>query len=116
MKSPIHGFGVFAVRKIGRGSLIGRVKGIPKHFSQFPRRILLRRGFETSKDTYVVPERGSVAWFFNHSRTPNCAYSIPLREITALRDILPGEELTLDYHQTTTWTEHEKHWKGGLPP
>ena len=93
-----------------------RVEGTPKHFSKFPEDLLLRRGLETSKDTYIVPERGSVAWSLNHSRAPNCAYSIPRREVTALRDILPGEELTLDYHQTTTWPEHEKHWKGDVPP
>ena len=115
-KSPIHGNGVFASGPIRAGTPVASLTGEPRHYSSFPRDLLLARGFEVAKDTYVDPDRGSPAWFFNHSGTPNCRYSITTREVTALREISPGEELTLDYCGTTTWEGYGELWKGGTPP
>lgn len=35
--------------------------------------------------------------YMNHSRTPNCEWFIKEKYIIAARDILEGEELTIDY-------------------
>lgn len=114
--SPIHGEGVFAAATIRRGALVAAVTGEPKHYTSFPRDLLLTRGFEVAKDTYIVPDKESPAWYFNHSDTPNCKYSAGARNITALREITPGEELTIDYNETTTWAGYAELWKEGAPP
>lgn len=115
-QSPIHGRGVFASGPIHEGASVASLTGEPRHYASFPKDLLLARGFEVAKDAYIIPDRGSPAWFFNHSSAPNCQYSIKTREITALREISPGEELTLDYNATTTWEGYGALWKGGTPP
>jgi len=115
-ESPIHGRGVFATVRIPRGTVVEEIEGKPKHYSKIPSGLLLRRGMEVSKDVYIVPAEGSVGWFLNHSERPNCAYDVSTREIRATKDILRGEELTIDYHETTTWPGYVTLWKGGKPP
>jgi uncharacterized protein len=115
-ESPIHGRGVFATVRIPKGTLVEEIKGKPQRYSKIPTALLLRRGMEVSKDVYIVPAEGSVGWFLNHSETPNCTYDISTREIRATKDILRGEELTIDYLETTTWPGYATFWKGGKPP
>ena len=115
-ESPIHGLGVFAAGAISAGATTATVTGEPKHYSLFPQDLLLMRGFEVAEDTYIVPDRESPAWSFNHSNAPNCRYSVETRTVTALRDISPGEELTIDYRDTTTWGGYEALWKQDVPP
>jgi SET domain-containing protein len=115
-ESPIHGRGVFATAKIPRGTVVEKIKGKPRHYSKIPAALLLRRGMEASRDIYVVPAEGSVGWFLNHSDRPNCSYDISTREIRATNDIRRGEELTINYHETTTWPGYAALWKGGKPP
>jgi len=115
-ESPIHGRGVFATVRIPKRTVVEEIKGKPQRYSKIPPALLLRRGMEVSKDVYVVPAEGSVGWFVNHSERPNCTYDISTREIRATKDIIPGEELTIDYHETTTWPGYAALWKGGKPP
>ena len=115
-KSKIHGQGIFATEEILKGTVVERLVGMPQHYSSIPLALLLRRSFEVSKDNYVVAVKGSVGWFLNHSDRPNCTYNITTREITTTRKIRKGEELTLDYHETTTWPGYAALWKGGKPP
>lgn len=114
--SPIHGQGVFATEKISKGTVVEKIKGKQQHYSKIPAALLRRRGMEASKDVYVVPTEGSVGWFLNHSGRPNCTYDISTREIRAIKDIRQGEELTIDYHVTTTWPGYAALWKGDKPP
>ena len=114
--SPIHGRGVFASGPIRAGATVAVLTGDPKQHSSFPRDLLLMRGFEVSKDTYVVPEETSPAWYFNHSAVPNCSYKIKSRSIGTLREISEGEELTIDYRATTTWEGYVALWRGDRPP
>ena len=116
MKSQIHGRGVFAKEALPKGTVVERLTGRPQHYSRIPAALLLRRSFEASKDTYVVAVKGSVGWFLNHSDRPNCTYDIGTREITTTREIRKGEELTLDYHETTTWPGYAALWKVSKPP
>jgi SET domain-containing protein len=115
-ESPIHGLGVFATVRIPRGTVVEKIKGKPRLYSEIPKALLVRRGMEVSKDVYVVPAEGSVGWFVNHSGRPNCTYDISSREIRARRDVRRGDELTIDYHETTTWPGYAALWKGGKPP
>ena len=115
-ESPIHGRGVFATVRIPKGTLVERIEGRPQHYSKIPTALVLRRGMEVSKDVYIVPAEGSVGWFLNHSDRATCTYDISPREIRAMKDIRRGEELTIDYHQTTTWPGYVTMWKGGKPP
>jgi SET domain-containing protein len=115
-KSRVHGQGIFAMEGLPKGSVVDRIAGTPQHYSSIPVALLLRRSFEVSKDNYVVAMKGSVGWFLNHSDRPNCTYDISTREITTTRKIRKGEELTLDYHETTTWPGYAALWKGDKPP
>ena len=115
-ESPVHGRGVFAGGPIRAGATIAVLTGVPKLYSSFPRDLLLARGFEAEKDMYVVPEKGSPAWYLNHSEAPNCRYSIETRSVTASREISAGEELTIDYRDTTTWRGYASLWKEDVPP
>ena len=115
-KSQIHGRGIFATEALPKWTIVERLAGRPKHYSRISAALLLRRSFETSKDNYVVAEKESVGWLLNHSDRPNCAYDILTREITTTRKIRKGEELTLDYHETSTWPGYAALWKGGKPP
>ena len=115
-KSPIHGRGVFATVMIPKTTVVEEIKGEPQCYSKIPAVLLLRRGMEVSKDVYIVPAEGSVGWFLNHSDRPNCTYDNSTREIRTTKDILGGEELTIDYHDTTTWPGYAALWKGGRPP
>ncbi len=115
-KSQVHGKGVFATEGLPKGTLVDRIAGRPRHYSSIPAALLLRRSFEVSKDNYVVAKKGSVGWFLNHSDRPNCTYDIQTREIATKKKIRKGEELTLDYHETTSWPGYAALWKGGKPP
>ena len=97
-KSPVHGKGVFAVRRIRKGQYIGTFEG----------RSTTRDG------TYVlwlVEDDGSETGihgendlrFLNHSRRPNAE----LREVdlSALRNIQPGAEIYIDYGES--WEDVE---------
>jgi len=115
-KSQIHGRGIFATEALPKGTVVERLAGMPQHYSRISAALLLRRSFEVSKDTYVVAKKESVGWLLNHSDRPNCTYDIRTREITTTRMIRKDEELTLDYHETTTWLGYASLWKGGKPP
>ena len=115
-ESPIHGQGVFATARISKGTVMEKIEGKPRHHSEIPEALLRRRGMEVSKDVYVVPKEGSLGWFLNHSDRPNSTYNISTREIRAIRNIHRGEELTIDYHETTTWPGYAALWKDAKPP
>lgn len=110
--SKIHGVGVFAIRDIPKGTrifpedeteLVWQKKSA-LGLDELPEEI--RRLYDqfcliTAKgETYGCPKNFNlmtVAWYLNHSKTPNVGCS---KDYTffALRDIRMGEELTADYH------------------
>jgi len=105
-KSRIQGKGVFAKRKIPKGTRIIEYQGerisVTNLFAE------LKEGkqasiysFGLSRDTVIDGARnGNDARFFNHSCQPNCeVYIFDERVyIYAMREIVKGEELTFDYH------------------
>ena len=79
--SPIHGFGIYASKRINKGTLIG----ITHHV-------------HSNAENGVI--RTPLGGFGNHSDTPNC-FKLLMEDTTwwigANEDIDPGEELTWKY-------------------
>ena len=86
-RSSIHGRGLFAGNRIPAGCVIGWIEGSP---------------CERDGDHVLwISEREAIEVtcnlrFINHSDNPNACYYDDL-SVVALRDILPGEEITHDY-------------------
>jgi len=106
-RSRVHGRGVFALRRIRKGTRIIEYLG-----ERISHRVADRRyedhdendnhTFLFSVDRGLVIDagvEGNDARFINHSCEPNCESVIERRRvfIDALRDIAPGEELSYDY-------------------
>jgi len=99
------GHGVLSKVPIPRGAVVIRYKGRAKWIWDIPER-LWDHCLQIGYDSYVVPSVGSFGWFLNHSCEPNCAIERD-REIVALRDIAPGEEITFDYSTNVGWRGFE---------
>jgi hypothetical protein len=105
-RSPIHGRGVFALRKIGKGERIIEYTGERLSHDEADRRYPVDDSNHTMlfivDDTTVIDatRKGSSARWINHSCRPNCE-SVDEEGriyIEATRAIRPGEELTYDYN------------------
>jgi SET domain-containing protein len=105
--SEIQGLGAFATKRIVRGELLGEVEGTERHFSALDA-YNLSMAFESRPDHYIVADPKSVGRYLNHSSEPNCR--VAGLKITAGRDIEAGEELTIDYFETTTWKDYKLPW------
>jgi uncharacterized protein len=105
--SRIHGRGVFALRRIRKGTRIIEYLGDRITHAQADRRYddhdeNDNHTFLFSVDRSLVIDAevgGNDARFINHSCGPNCESVIERRRvfIDALRDIAAGEELSYDY-------------------
>lgn len=104
VRPGLAGQGVFAVRQIRRGQVIGLVTGHIEYGPEFTRSTY---GIEMA--TNVTLDPAPPFRFLNHSCEPNCelfswldeeqdcrAEEVPLR-VQSLRTIQPGDELTIDY-------------------
>lgn len=106
-KSKIEGFGVFATARITKNTRIINYAGqkISNAESRTREHRYLKQGhiwcFElTSRSAIDANVGGNDARFINHACKPNCYSQIidGVIWIKAARTILPGEELTYDYH------------------
>lgn len=106
--SPIHGVGVFAIRPIPKGvnpmqeQRAADFKEIPvAELSDLPEPLLklVKDMCPEQAEHYDIPPFSlneiGVSYYLNHSKTPNMGEEEG--EFVALRDIEPGEELTVDY-------------------
>lgn len=111
-KSGIHGEGVVAGAALAARRKIGEVGGrwvrLPeaRRWAERRARIYL---IEVSRRLALDCSRGNALGKLNHSCEPNCYLRVFRRhvEVYALRDIRPGEELTVDYGETPH--------RGGMP-
>ena len=106
--SPIHGRGVFALRRIPKGTRIIEYKGNLITEKEADRRY--SRIHENSPHTMLfsldgglvidATRRGNSARWINHSCAPNCEIEEEGHRIfiEARRDIRLGDELTYDYN------------------
>jgi SET domain-containing protein len=107
--SPIHGTGVFATRKIKKGTWIVEYTGERISHEEADRRYDDDAMPQHHTFLFTLDDRecidasvdGSDARYINHSCDPNCeAVWVPREReiwIVALRDIAKGEELSYDY-------------------
>ena len=111
--SAIEGIGVFALRKIPKGcrDMFSTAKQNPEEWKPIERKLIeelpehARKLVETyclyDEFNYYVPEQGfkrmDLVNFLNHSDEPNVLSINDGEFFEALRDILPGEELLVDY-------------------
>ena len=106
--SKIHGIGCFADVRIEKGAYV-RVwstedsRWVPlKTAHASPHKELIKRfGIRTTGGYWAPIDflRISVGWYMNHSETPNLASDDGDVTYYALRDIEPGEEVTIDYRR-----------------
>ena len=106
--SSIQGLGAFAFRPIGKGTRIVEYLGeriTPEEADERYDDDAMERPhtflFTVNKKTVIDAARqGNEARFINHSCEPNCEAVVEDGRvfIQAVHDILPGAELTYDYH------------------
>lgn len=95
MKSRMHGYGVFAGKKIRKGEKIEECY------------IIFSRGGDRKLENYYFDAKGKYATFlgygaiYNHADEPNTDYTIGINKCIATfkakRTIKKGEELTITY-------------------
>jgi SET domain-containing protein len=105
--SPLHGLGVFATRRIKKGSRVIEYLGERISHAEADRRYDHKDENDNHTFLFIVDARtvidagvdGNEARFVNHGCEPNCESVIVNRRvfIEAIRDIAAGEELTYDY-------------------
>jgi hypothetical protein len=105
--SPVHGSGVFALRKIRKGTTLIEYLGDRVSHEEVDERYADK--LETDSHTFLFTvnskividagRNGNDARFINHSCDPNCESTIKKKRvfIEAIRTIQPGEELNYDY-------------------
>jgi SET domain-containing protein len=116
-RSPIAGLGAFARSRIRKGARIVEYMGERIGTEEADVRYAAGPTMQPHVLLFTVNARtvidagvgGNEARFINHSCEPNCEAIIVRSHvwIRALRDILPGEELTYDYN--LTGDEHDRH-------
>lgn len=106
-RSAVHGLGVFAARRIRKGTRI--VEYLGERVSHREADLRYERKSRRDSHTFLfVVDRGVVidagadgneARFINHGCNPNCESVIDERRVfvEAIRTIRPGEELSYDY-------------------
>jgi SET domain-containing protein len=105
--STLHGQGVFATRRIRKGTRIIEYLGERVSHAEADRRYEDKDANDAHTFLFIVDARtvidagvdGNAARFVNHACEPNCESVIEARRvfIEAVRTIEPGEELTYDY-------------------
>jgi uncharacterized protein len=106
-ESPLHGMGVFARRRIAKGTRIIEYLGERVTHAEADRRYEDKDAQDNHTFLFIVDEHtvidagvdGNAARFVNHACQPNCESVIEDARvfIDAVRAIAPGEELTYDY-------------------
>lgn len=109
-KSQIHGYGLVAVERINKGEMIIDYSDptiyIEKRFSDLESwRLEGGKYTGISEEICLVSETFTKYSLLNHSRRPNAVSDFKARHIVALRDIDPGEEVTVDYRLEPVSTE-----------
>jgi len=103
MKSPVSGLGCFATVRFPRDSAIAEYAGERITHAEAVRRLTRTTGKHISQldaDYYIDGSvGGNETQYINHSCEPNADVRVidSFMIIFALREILPGEEVTVDY-------------------
>ena len=105
--SALHGLGVFASQRIGKGTRIIEYLGERVSHAEADRRYESKDAADNHTFLFIVDAdtvidagvNGNEARFVNHACAPNCESVVESGRvfIDAIRSIEPGEELTYDY-------------------
>ncbi len=105
--SAIHGYGVFALRRIRKGTTVIEYTGDRVSHAQADERYKDKSADDNHTFLFTVDARtvidagvgGNEARYINHACDPNCESATENRRvfIRAIRTIRPGEELSYDY-------------------
>jgi uncharacterized protein len=105
--SPVHGFGVFAARRIRKGTTIIEYLGERVSHKKADTRYQDKDPHDNHTFLFTVDAKtvidagvnGNEARYINHGCDPNCESTTMNRRIfiEAIRTIRPGEELSYDY-------------------
>lgn len=105
--SPIHGAGVFALRRIRKGTVVVEYLGDRVSHEEVDERYADKLDSDSHTFLFTVNSKividagrnGNEARFINHACDPNCESAIKNKRvfIEAIRTIQPGEELNYDY-------------------
>jgi uncharacterized protein len=108
--SPVHGYGVFALRRIRKGTTVIEYLGDRITHEQADERYEDKDAKDNHTFLFTVDSKtvidagrnGNEARFINHGCEPNCESGIMTKRvfIDAIRTIQPGEELVYDYQIT----------------
>ncbi len=97
-QSPIHGWGLFTNEPIKKNQIINQSVGI--NFSQGIECPVELLPYVYAHPSGLIVSLGHASWI-NSSITPNAVYNIDSKQniitITAIQDINPLEEITLNY-------------------
>lgn len=103
--SQRHGLGVFAIKDYRRGAIIEICPVIlmqPTDLDYLQGTILFNYYFLAEHEKFPVALGLGYSSLYNHSSQPNAMYSISVKKkfikITAYREILPGDEITINYN------------------
>lgn len=100
-----YGRGVFAHKKIKKGEVIAAFDGqIYDYDFEDWTDDLYNHAIQIDKRLWR--DSKGMARYINHSCDPNCGIKKRI-QVVAMRDILPGEEITWDYEMT----EKNPHWR-----
>lgn len=99
--SAIHGVGLFAAMAFKRGQTIAYIKGNRFKFSKKNPPISLSEPNWIGIGAYEWIDSRNGFQYINHSCDPNVSIRGKVT-VVAIKDISPGEELTLDYSTTET--------------
>lgn len=109
-KSPVHGWGVFALENIKNGELIEKTVFVDMQMKDSdPDHILIDYRFNwpqgNTPEKIVLP--GGYGMFYNHSNQHNAYWRTNQKDSTfeyyALRDIEKGEEIFTFYGSDVYW-------------
>jgi uncharacterized protein len=105
--SKVHGLGIFALRRIKKGTRIIEYVGERVSHDEADRRYEDKDANDSHTFLFIVDSKtvidagvdGNEARYFNHSCDPNCESVVENRRvyIEAIRTIESGEEMTYDY-------------------
>ena len=105
--SPVHGYGVFALRRIRKGTTVIEYLGDRISHEEADERYADKDEKDNHTFLFTVNSKividagrnGNEARFINHGCEPNCESGILAKRvfIEAIRTIQPGDELCYDY-------------------
>lgn len=104
--SKTQGKGIFAVRLFKKDERIFRFASGWIKIDHKPgcHCVVCKRCIQVGRFKWLSPEKRSYGWYLNHHCEPSCG--IKGTYIVALRNIKPGEEITVDYAITNA----DRHW------